>query len=124
MYMQNQFYVEKDTDIIVSVYEGTQTEQSINEIAQAVVPTIKELRAAGRPVRLLIDSSRVTKQDSGARRAALQGINTLDYDKMAIFGAPLLIKHVVQFLLKVSNRIDQVQYFDTEEQARRWILES
>src|SRR5258708_8522416 len=100
--MQNEMRLEEENNIIHSVYHGDQTTATINEIAEAVKPVAVKWRSEGKPVYFLIDSSGIEHQDSGARKAAIDAINTLDYDKMAIFGASLFIKQVAQFLIKVS----------------------
>ncbi len=90
--------LEEENNIILSIYHGDQTAATIREIAEAVKPVTAKLRSQGKPVYFLIDSSDIQRQDAGARKSAIDAINMLDYDKMAIFGASLFIKQVAQFL--------------------------
>lgn len=119
--MQNTIQLEEENSVIYSIYHGAQTAQAIEEITHAVEPVIMGWRKKGKPVCILIDARDIQSQDAGARKAAITGIDALDYDKMAIFGASLFIKHVAQFLLAVAKKQERVQYFDTEEQAREWL---
>jgi predicted glycosyltransferase len=120
--MQNELKIEDSTGFIISIYHGHQTAVSILEIAQAAAQTIQSVRAQHKPVLLLIDTRDIESQDSGSRKAAIEAINSLDYDKMAIYGAPLFIKYVVEFLITVSQKKEKIKYFDTEEQARSWLM--
>ncbi len=119
--MQNEIRPEEDAGIIYSIYHGDQTKESIHDITVAAKEVITKLRGKQKPVYILIDVRDVKNQDSGGRKAAIDGINTLDYDKMAIFGASLMIKYVAQFLIRTSHMQDKVKYFTTEAEARAWL---
>ncbi len=121
--MQNDIYLEEGTGIINSIYHGDQTTASINEIAEAAKPFILGLRKNKKSVMLLINVSDIHGQTAGARKAALDQINFLDYDKIAIFGAKMFIKQIVEFLIAVSGKSAKVKYFRDEESARKWLLE-
>lgn len=120
--MQNSIVLEKPDYILNSVYHGEQTDSSINEIAAAATTLIQQMRGEGKKVLLLVNLMDVGGQTAPARRAALNQINFLDYDKLAIFGGGVFLKQVVQFLITVSNRGAKVRYFDTEQEARAWLL--
>lgn len=121
-FMQNALLPVEDSGIITSVYHGSQTLDSVTEITQAVKPVITSLREQNKPVYLLIDARDLQDQNAGARKAAIDGINTLDYNKMAIFGAKTVIKYIAQFLIQVADKMEKVKYFNTEQEARDWLL--
>ncbi len=118
---QNEVKLEEETQIILSIYHGDQTSESIRDAIDAAKPLTVKLRTIGKPVHILIDTSDIRSQDSGARKAALDGLESLDYDKLCIFGGQTIIKYITQFLIQVSSKKDKVRYFDTEKDARDWL---
>lgn len=121
--MQNEVLWEKEASILNSIYHGDQTADTINEIAEAVKPMIAEMRANKKKVLILINLADIHNQTAAARKAALDQIDDLDYDKIAIYGANIFIKKVVEFLIASAGKREKVQYFNTEEEARKWLLE-
>lgn len=119
--MQNEIRLEENTNIIYSLYHGDQTAVVLGEVIDAAKPMIQKLREQGKPVCLIVNTSDIKHQDAAARKLAAEAINTLDYDKLAICCAPLMIKHIIQFIIKASLKQDRVRYFDTEQAARDWI---
>lgn len=121
--MQNQIIFEEDTGILNSIYHGNQTAESIDAIAEAAVPLITKLRAKKRKVLILINSIDIKSQTAEARKAALDQLNFLDYDKIAIFGAAQFIRTIISFLISVARKKNKIRYFETEAEARAWLLE-
>ncbi len=118
--MANTSIVRSD-DIILSVYQPEQTYQTIHDITEQTRVLTAQLRTEHKPVKIMIDVSQVTSQDTGARKAAMEGISSLDYDKMAVFGASIFIKHVASFIIQATGKVDKVKYFNTEEEAVHWL---
>jgi hypothetical protein len=119
--MQNEVLLE-ETGILNSIYHGDQTDASINGIAEAAKPLIEQCRLAKKKVLILIDVRDIHGQTAAARKAALDQLNFLDYDKLAIFGAKTFIKQIIVFLIAASGKKEKVRYFNTEEEARAWLL--
>lgn len=119
--MQNEVWLEPNSSIIVSAYHGDQTSHSVQEAIECAQKFIGQLRQNHQPVYILINASDVKNQDSEARTKALDAFNTLDFDKLAIFGAPVFIKYVVQFLILAANKQTTIQYFNLESDARNWL---
>lgn len=121
--MANTVFIEPVTQILISKYEGDQTRDTLLDMSNRARPFIQELRSANKPVHMLVDTAAVNKQDSGARAMAVQAINSLDYDKMAIFGANVFLKHVLSFVMQLAIKKDRVKYFNTQEEARSWLTQ-
>jgi len=119
--MQNEVWLEPNSNIIVSAYHGDQTSTSVHEAVSAALEFINTLRQEHKPVYILVNASDIKGQDMDSRTAALEAFNTLDYDKLAIFGAPFFIKYVIQLLILAANRQDTIHYFDLESDARAWL---
>jgi hypothetical protein len=119
--MQNIIKYDEPSNIMLTTYHGSQTAAVFEETVENAIEVIKKIRAQNRPVHMLIDASDVTTQDSGARTAAINAINSLDYDKMAIFSSSVFVKYLVTFLIMAAQKQDKIKYFDTEEQARTWL---
>lgn len=116
--MNNKVYLGKDEFIYVEIF-GDQTYESIHKTAEEIEEVIQEIKK--QKAYLLVDLSRMTKQDSGARKAAQEGLNFIHYDKMAIFAAPLFLKNVARFLVLATGKTNVVGFFKTEEEAIRWL---
>lgn len=121
--MQNQVFLEENTNILNSIYHGDQTAESINEIAAAAKSIIDDQRKNNKKVFILINVKDIQGQTASARKAALDQLNFLDFDKLAIFGASAVIKQIVRFLMTLTTKGEKVKYFDTEKEARDWLLE-
>lgn len=121
--MANTVLVEPTTNIIVSIYVGEQTRDTLVAMTNLAKPHIAQLRATQKPVLMLIDTKAITTQDSGARAMAVEAINSLDYDKMAIFGANVFLKHVLSFVMQLALKKEKVRYFNDESQAREWLAQ-
>jgi hypothetical protein len=119
-HMANTIQLQPD-GILLSVYEPIQTYETIHAVTQETQKLIETLRSEGKPVRILIDITEVKSQDIGARKAALEGIVALAFDKMAVYGATIFIKHVARFIIQVAGKTDAVKYFDTKEEAMTWL---
>ncbi len=118
--MANTIELQSD-GILMSVYQPVQTYEAIHDVTLETQKLIEKVRAEGKPVLILIDIRQVTTQDIGARKAALEGITNLRFDKMAVFGATLFIKHVTKFILQMSGKSDFIRYFETQDEAVRWL---
>lgn len=113
--------VRREGDIIKVDYIGPQDYQTASGITSKNLEFCKQLQTEGKPVLVLIHVDQVTTQDSGARKASMEAMQTLPLDKMAVVGAPLFIRHVAQFVARAAGKADKVKYFDSESAALEWL---
>ncbi len=121
--MANTIFIEPTTNIVVSIYDGVQTRDTLVAMTNQAKTYISQLRADQKPVLMLINTKGITNQDSGARAMAVEAINSLEYDKMAIFGANVFLKHVLSFMIQLALKKETVRYVDNEAEAREWLTQ-
>lgn len=117
--MANQ--VSRQNNVVYYQFIGDQTQAGIMEIAPQARALCQELKNEGRPVLFLVDLTQIGSQDAGARKASADELDSLPVDKVAIFGANLLIKYVARFIVNASHQSNITKYFDTKEAALDWL---
>ena len=77
------------------------------------------------PLHFLVDSSKVGKLSSGARKALVQGFRVSDprIGNTAMFGANRYARVLTSFILKAVGRND-IRMFDSAEDALAWLKEA
>lgn len=120
--MANQVFL-GDDGFIHNRHVGDQTRETVSAMVEQLALATQKLRAEHHSVRALIDLSQLGRHDAGARKAAAEGIKTLDYDQAAAFGGGPLVRYVVNLVVRASGRADRFKYFETEAQARAFLMQ-
>ncbi len=120
---KNELNLEEGSHFVVSRFHGKQNVKILEDIAAAMKEKLSYLRRAGEKGYMLIDLRDIEKMSTEERKVVIRFMNNLDFDKLAIFGGPVLIGVIAKFLILVAGRSDKVQYFDDEKQARQWLEE-
>jgi UDP-N-acetylmuramyl pentapeptide synthase len=120
--MANEVSLNKDGYIEI-IYEGDQTYESVNKVVQEVLKIITILKEQNKPVKLLNDLSELGGSTYGSRKASAEALLKAEYDKVALFGANLFMKYLSILIIKASGKDSTVKYFDTREEAERWLNE-
>lgn len=107
-----------DDDIIYLWFEGSQTGNNTAPIYEQTKALIAQLRAAGKPVLMLGDVSRITTQDSGSRVQAKK-LMELDFDANAIYGTSKLMPIIMYVMRSINFR--KVRAFRNRREAMLWL---
>jgi arginine/ornithine N-succinyltransferase beta subunit len=105
------------------VYRGDQTADSVSQTAGEAAAKLDEMRKAGLRMRSLIDMSEVGAAPTSARKAGLEAMKDVRDAKTAIIGAPKMIQHVIQFIVRVARKEPILLFFDDEAAGKRWLLQ-
>ncbi|HSW89670.1 MAG TPA: hypothetical protein VLH19_02240 [Patescibacteria group bacterium] len=108
-------------NIIMAAYVGDQTEDTITQTWKETIPMVKELRDKGLPIKVILDLSKLTGQNSSARRAARDVLLQLAPDKMAVIGANTFIRYLAGFIFKATNMEKNIKQFPEMKDAAAWI---
>src|SRR2546423_13846769 len=67
---------------------GDQTEETFRQVYEAAEPLIEKLKSEGRPMLGLIDMAQQTGYTLASDKAALELLEKIDYDKLAMCNPP------------------------------------
>lgn len=107
--------------IIYDIMEGDQPAEAVSENNAQVASFVNKLKAEGKPALVLVDLSKVGKQDTASRVAAKEFITEIEFDRLAAFGANMLIKQLVNLVIFASGQGQRVRYFDSKDEALVWL---
>jgi hypothetical protein len=115
---QNKVFV-NDEGIIEVVLIGDQTEASFKHAYDRVQPLIMKLQAEGKPVYGLIDMTEETGYSLASDKAALDILESLTYDKLAMCNAPHA--GVAKGIILATGREDNTKLFTSRDDALAWL---
>lgn len=103
------------------IFEGDLNYDSVERVTQQLEPLISAFHQQNKPALVLIDITKVGKQDSGARKAGQEGLKRLKYDKFAICGGDFFVRNIAGILVKGIGKTDTVKFFKTQDEAIGWL---
>ena len=107
--------------IIYEEYGERFSSEMVDRLAGGSDALIEQLLEQGKPVRFLVDCSRVKKTDAAAYLRVKQYLATRYYDKVAIVGVRPALRIVAELVTRASGKGDKVEYFDDRESALAWL---
>ena len=117
---QNKVYM-IEGDIIVIEGIGHQTYEAVKYVEIESAKLIVKLRAEQKPVRIFIELGEVASHEIGGRKAGFELLKALDYDKIVMTGANMMLKYVVILIIKASGKEDKIKVMDDRGKAMEWI---
>lgn len=106
---------------IEQIYEGDQTYGSVKQSSEELSEKAEELRKKNKNVYILIDLSGMGKTTAGSRRASVELLKHVDFDKIALFGGSAYVRHLVGFVVSASGKSKKVKVFKEKKQAKNWL---
>jgi len=99
----------------------------LEDNARALVDAFQRLTDSGREVLVLADARRCGAVAPAARKVYLDGLRSARLDGIAVFGAGFHIRVMATLIVKSINlltkRFPLLVFFETEAEARAWLLE-
>ena len=117
---QNRVYLGED-GFIHDDHVGDQDHESVTRVMDESVQIAAKLRETGRPVFVVADISRMGSSSPGSRRAARDALDLQVYDKCAITGGSLFLRHLSNFISMASKRSADIRWVATQEDAAAWL---
>lgn len=105
-------------DVIIT---GDQTYLSFDQIRADVKPLMEERQRAGQPVRGLVDLTGMTHFDVGSNRAALEILEILVYDRVAMYGGNPAVTEITHLILEALGKTEQTKIFPDRASALAWL---
>lgn len=108
--------------IILKVFRGDQTVQSIKEFREETEKLIEGLRAKEQKVLVLVDLSHLGKTTVFARSEEIESIRSLDFDKAAVFGSSFINRKMAEIIVHFSGMEYKIKFFNSEKEAESWLI--
>ena len=118
--MNNQVYLGDDGFIHLD-YKGEQNYQTAKADQEPMDKLVRMLHQQGKKAYILVDATNVPKQDSGARKAAVEIVLSVPYDRVALYGGSPFIRNVAGLIVKAVGKSHKFGFFATREEAVKWL---
>ncbi|WP_437895699.1 STAS/SEC14 domain-containing protein [Sorangium sp. So ce124] len=96
------------------------------QMARTITAACQRLRDSGRDVLVLSDARGNGAISPQARKAFAEGLSSARLDAVALFGASFSLRVIGTLIFKSMNLLAQrshsIAFFDTEGEARAWLL--
>lgn len=120
--MANQAYL-GDDGILYSVYDGELDGPTVKAVIEQTWPLIEQLENNKKPVLALADLRGITHVSLGARRYAGKALEQWPFDKVALWGGSVTLRHVANLVAMATNHSHNVKTFTDEAAAKQWLME-
>lgn len=104
-------------------YIGDQSYASVKKSMTIAARLASRLKTQGEDVMILADLTRLEKSTSESRKASLEALQSLPYDKIALFGGNLYVRHLANLIIKAAGKESVVKIFAARKQAEAWLRE-
>jgi hypothetical protein len=106
--------------IIELTLTGHQTRQSSQQFTDDINQMVAELRTKKQKALILVNLAGVTGHDADVRDDARETMKN-DYDGLALYGENVPVRMLANWLIRSSGQGDRVRFFDTKEEALKWL---
>lgn len=118
--MANRIFLNQD-NIVEAVIEGEQTYMTFDNLTMSAQALLVQLQKEGKPRLGLIDVTNQKNFTPDTNRAAMQILESLNYDKVAIFGAKTLLTEVTKAIILAMGKTHNTKIFPDRDSAVAWL---
>ena len=119
--MADKIFLNEEGLIEVQV-EGDQTYMTFENLKPDATELLNKLQQAGKPRLGLIDISKQGKFSADSNRAAMEVLESLNYDKLAIFGGNAITTEVSKAIVLAMGKSGNTKVYQKREEAVNWLL--
>ena len=119
--MADRIFLNEEGLIEVQV-EGDQTYMTFENLKPDATELLNKLQQAGKPRLGLIDISKQGKFSADSNRAALEVLESLNYDKLAIYGGNAITTEVSKAIVLAMGKSGNTKVYQKREEAVNWLL--
>lgn len=119
--MADRIFLNEEGLIEVQV-EGDQTYMTFENLKPDATELLNKLQQAGKPRLGLIDISKQGKFSADSNRAAMEVLESLNYDKLAIFGGNAITTEVSKAIVLAMGKSGNTKVYQKREEAVNWLL--
>jgi len=111
-----------DEGLIEVQVEGDQTYMTFENLKPDATELLNKLQQAGKPRLGLIDISKQGKFSADSNRAAMEVLESLNYDKLAIYGGNAITTEVSKAIVLAMGKSGNTKVYQKREEAVNWLL--
>ena len=119
--MADKIFLNEEGLIEVQV-EGDQTYMTFENLKPDATELLNKLQQAGKPRLGLIDISKQGKFSADSNRAAMEVLESLNYDKLSIFGGNAITTEVSKAIVLAMGKSGNTKVYQKREEAVNWLL--
>ncbi|NBW29308.1 hypothetical protein EBR37_02925 [bacterium] len=119
--MADRIFLNEEGLIEVQV-EGDQTYMTFENLKPDATELLNKLQQAGKPRLGLIDISKQGKFSADSNRAAMEVLESLNYDKLAIYGGNAITTEVSKAIVLAMGKSGNTKVYQKREEAVNWLL--
>jgi hypothetical protein len=119
--MADRIFLNEEGLIEVQV-EGDQTYMTFENLKPDATELLNKLQQAGKPRLGLVDISKQGKFSADSNRAAMEVLESLNYDKLAIFGGNAITTEVSKAIVLAMGKSGNTKVYQKREEAVNWLL--
>jgi ribonucleotide monophosphatase NagD (HAD superfamily) len=119
--MANKIFLNPQGYVEVTV-EGPQTFMSFENLLPDAQDFLEQLQKEGKKRLGLVDLTNQTEFSVDSNRAGMQILESLNYEKLAFFGAKTIITEVAKAIILAIGKNDNTRIFSDRESAVKWLL--
>jgi hypothetical protein len=121
--MANRITYNQDGYIEVTI-EGEQSYMAFVNLKADAADMIKQLQEEGKRRLGLLDITKQENYTPDTNRAAMEILESLNYEKLAIFGGGKFLTEVAKAIVLAMGKSGNTKIFSTRESAVEWLLHS
>ncbi len=118
--MQNSVKLNSE-GIVEAFVIGDQDYESFRKLADSAQPLLADLRKSGKPVLGLVDLTKKGHYTVASNRAAMEMLEKMDYDRVAMFGAEDVLKEVTEMIILAMGKRENTKLFTSRDEAVAWL---
>lgn len=118
--MANRIFLNQD-GIVEAIIEGEQTFMTFDNLTMDAQELLNQLQKEGKPRLGIIDITNQANFTPDTNRAAMQILESLNYDKVAIYGAKTLLTEVTKAIILAMGKTHNTKIFADRESAMAWL---
>jgi hypothetical protein len=104
------------------VASGDQNEDSWKKVYKDAEPLLNQLRTKGQPINALIDLTNMGGFTTGSNKSAMDILEHLDYQKIAMVIVNPALNEVVKLIILAMGKDENTKLFHTRDEAVAWLL--
>lgn len=107
--------------IVEIKYEGVVAVEDVIKMNEEVQRLVTTLQENNKKVLLLIDATEVEKASQESRTKSVEFMKAMHFDKIAIFGASVFQRHVINFVVTATGNQRKIRHFKEKSDALVWL---
>lgn len=119
--MANRIFFNEEGYVEV-VIDGEQTYMTFANLQPTAMTIVEDLQKQGKKRYGLIDITNQKNFSPDSNRAAMEILESFNYEKVAIFGAGRILQEVAKAIILAMGKNDSTKVFNDRESAVAWLL--